>query len=120
MLQTSSCASLIKCVSAVSLSLLYSRAVKDSLPTSYKTSMNNVAFTIWFKTNAGDVILSESPTEPSEPSSPAELPLKVLHVVVTLGVVRGLSLRKILQTAQVVELRGESEKINSVWVQHPE
>lgn len=44
-------------------------------------------------------------------SSPVELPLKVLHVVMALGVISGLSLRKVMQTTQVVKLRGE---INSV------
>lgn len=40
-------------------------------------------------------------------SSPVELPLKVLHVVMALGVVSGLSLRKVMQTAQVVKLQEE-------------
>lgn len=40
-------------------------------------------------------------------SSPVELSLKVLHVVMALGIVSGLSLRKVMQTAQVVKLQEE-------------
>lgn len=41
---------------------------------------------------------------------PVELPLKVLHVVMTLSVVRGLSFSEVLQTAQVVELVGKERR----------
>lgn len=59
----------------------------------------------------------------SSGSSPAQLPLKLMHVVVTLGVVSGLSLRKVLQTAQVVELwredrRGGEQNTSAPLVQH--
>lgn len=42
---------------------------------------------------------------------PVELPLKVLHVVVTLSVVGSLSLCEVLQTSQVVELMGERRRM---------
>lgn len=43
-------------------------------------------------------------------SRPVELPLKVLHVVMTLSVVGGLSFGEVLQTAQMVELVGKERR----------
>lgn len=45
-----------------------------------------------------------------EKGSPVKLSLQLLHVVVTLSVVRGLSFCKVLQTSQVVELRRSEEE----------
>lgn len=53
-------------------------------------------------------VVSEA-TSSSE-SSPGELPLKVLHIVMTLGIVRGLSFCIVLQTTQVVQLWGEGNR----------